>query len=88
MPSATNSTTPTHHTPIASRYKGEDASALMGKGLDSQKNPPPTTMHDAPLETPTNTNIKSIATSDPLPLSLTLIDTAGRTFATAPFRPI
>jgi hypothetical protein len=48
----------------------------MGKGLDSKKKNL-TTMQDAPLKTPTNTNIKSISTSDPLPLLLTLIDTVA-----------
>jgi len=45
------------------------------KGSTLKKKTPPITMHDAPIQTPTNASIKSTTNSDPLPSSLPLMDT-------------
>jgi hypothetical protein len=54
---------PHHRAPI-NQYRDGDALAPMGKGLDSQKNPPPDHLHNAPLDTPSNKSINKAATSD------------------------
>jgi hypothetical protein len=65
MPSPPAQTTPApHHCAPTNQYRDGDALALMGKGLDFQKSPPPDHLHNASLDTSSNKSIDKAATND------------------------